>query len=158
MVWRDSSLSSSNAAQVQRKLPQSDENVWAMFNHETKNLPSTGLRPQPVPTPVVRACFLPLQSDELDGDHGEPETKPILWLSSPDQTGLSGSEHTRHINAESSRSAHTSSPRTNEPNYVCLHRDRIPKVPHVIALENMELIWRVWCCDSQPLYKVEEPS
>lgn len=49
-----------------------------MFNHETKNLPSAGLRPQPVPMPVVRACFLPVQSAELDDDHGEPETEPIL--------------------------------------------------------------------------------
>lgn len=59
---RLSLLGSSNAAQVQRKLPQFDENVWAMFNHETKNLPSTGLRPQPVPMPVDRACHLPVQS------------------------------------------------------------------------------------------------
>lgn len=27
-----------------------------------------------------------------------------------------------------------------------------------IALENMELIWRVWCCDFQAFYKVEELS
>lgn len=73
-VKRLSSPSSSSAAQVQRKLPQSDENVWAMFNHETKNLPSSGLRPQPVPMPVVRACFLPVQSAD---DHGEPQEVSI---------------------------------------------------------------------------------
>lgn len=72
---------------------------------------------------------------------------PPVRLSSPDQTDLSGSEHIRHTNVESSRSAPTSSPWTNEPNYIRLHRDRIPKVSHVIALENLELIWRVWCCD-----------